>query len=259
MASYKAILLRGLSREARHWLDFPTRLEESSSLIKQVICLDLPGFGRANHFKAPLSIKDTVAYLEDQLTKLAVGGPLILIGISLGAMVAHCWSHHHPQRFAALILINPSLKGINPFYKRVLPSALWTLIRAILMKDIHKRETLIFKLVTSHPDISESVFQQWFNIQKTRPIAKIQLLRQIIAAATYKPCLQWHGAKTLVINASQDKLVSPTCSEAIAKFYSFELATHPSAGHDLPIDDSEWLLTTILKWLEGWQHASNNA
>ena len=43
-----------------------------------------------------------------------------------------------------------------------------------------------------------------------------------------------------------DRLVSPRCSQRLAAAWKVPLALHPSAGHDLPLDDPDWLLAQLV-------------
>ncbi|MBE0437280.1 MAG: alpha/beta hydrolase, partial [Methylomicrobium sp.] len=74
-------------------------------------------------------------------------------------------------------------------------------------------------------------------------------LRQIVAAATYKPSNSNPQCPILLLNGQGDRLVSPVCSEAIHKKWRIELRAHPWAGHDLTLDDGEWVATQIQDWV----------
>ena len=50
------VLLRGLTRESRHWGEFPARLQ-SRFANSNVVALDLPGNGRLNAQRSPASIE----------------------------------------------------------------------------------------------------------------------------------------------------------------------------------------------------------
>jgi predicted alpha/beta hydrolase family esterase len=49
-----------------------------------------------------------------------------------------------------------------------------------------------------------------------------------------------------VLASRDDKMVSPKCSEDIARYYNANLIEHPSAGHDLTLDDPSWVTEQIL-------------
>jgi pimeloyl-ACP methyl ester carboxylesterase len=50
-----------------------------------------------------------------------------------------------------------------------------------------------------------------------------------------------------VIWSEKDRLVSSHCSQNIAKKFDASCFTHPTAGHDLPLDEPEWLTQILSK------------
>jgi predicted alpha/beta hydrolase family esterase len=54
----------------------------------------------------------------------------------------------------------------------------------------------------------------------------------------------------LVLTSVQDELVDTRCSERLAAAWHCDIARHPSAGHDLPLDDAAWVLGQVERWLE---------
>jgi len=46
-----------------------------------------------------------------------------------------------------------------------------------------------------------------------------------------------------------DRLVSPSCSRAIARAFSAELAVHPTSGHDITLDAGPWVVEQLLAWM----------
>ena len=76
-------------------------------------------------------------------------------------------------------------------------------------------------------------------------------LRQLLAAARYRASPVAPGARTLLLGSQHDQLVSSACSRAIAKAWGLPLHVHPSAGHDLPLDDPQWVIDEVLRWVAG--------
>jgi len=42
--------------------------------------------------------------------------------------------------------------------------------------------------------------------------------------------------------SENDHFVSSSCSKNLAKSWGCELHIHPWAGHDLPLDDPDWII-----------------
>jgi predicted alpha/beta hydrolase family esterase len=53
----------------------------------------------------------------------------------------------------------------------------------------------------------------------------------------------------LVLASLGDGLVDPACSWRMAKAWGVELRLHASAGHDLPLDDPEWVARQAADWI----------
>jgi hypothetical protein len=46
-----------------------------------------------------------------------------------------------------------------------------------------------------------------------------------------------------------DQMVNPECSQQLAEHWNLPLYTHPSAGHDVFIDDPQWVLQIVQEGL----------
>ncbi|MDD1605677.1 MAG: alpha/beta hydrolase, partial [Methylococcaceae bacterium] len=91
------LLLRGLSREAAHWGEFPMLLQNGLSNAR-VHTLDLSGTGRFYQQTSPNRIEAITALLRQQaLTEGLLEQPLTLLAYSLGGMVAWEWMKTYPD------------------------------------------------------------------------------------------------------------------------------------------------------------------
>jgi pimeloyl-ACP methyl ester carboxylesterase len=73
-------------------------------------------------------------------------------------------------------------------------------------------------------------------------------LRQLWAASRFVAPLTTPTIPTLLLASTHDALVSVECSRAIAHQWKLQLAEHPTAGHDLPLDDAGWVIEQVLCW-----------
>jgi pimeloyl-ACP methyl ester carboxylesterase len=69
----------------------------------------------------------------------------------MGGMVALEWALHHPLEVNGLVLINSSLGGISPFWRRLRPGALGPLARALIAGSA-EREALIHRLTCARQE-----------------------------------------------------------------------------------------------------------
>ena len=242
------VLLRGLTREKRHWQGFPKQLAEELPDAR-VIELELPGNGELNAMASPSRIEDMAAHCRSALAGLGLPPPYHLLAMSMGAMVATAWAVSRPEEVEACVLINTSFGAFSPVYRRFRPRAWVTLLRCLLTRSERKREALIFNLTSRLVEPSAPVIEGWVAIRRSRPVRLGNALRQLLAAARFRAPLN-PPAKTLILASTGDRLVDPRCSREIARRWHCALAIHPAAGHDLPLDDGAWVAREVRDWLE---------
>jgi predicted alpha/beta hydrolase family esterase len=52
-----------------------------------------------------------------------------------------------------------------------------------------------------------------------------------------------------VLVSAADGLVDPRCSQRLAQAWGAPMRKHPTAGHDLPLDDGAWVAREVAAWL----------
>lgn len=231
------VLLRGLARQAAHWGDLPTQLAQSLNM--PVYCPDLPGMGEASVQTPACSIPLQTLQLLPRLLG-HIPAPWHLVGMSLGGMVALELARQQSAQVASVVLINSSVASLSPFYQR-LQWPMYPKVLACLLASAATREALILQMTSAysasepHPALA-----QWQGIARRQPVSTVNALRQLWAASRY----QLQGVPEcagLVITSAADQLVSPRCSEALSHALGWPLRRHPSAGHDIALDDPRWL------------------
>lgn len=235
------LFLRGLSREQAHWGDFPERCRQQ--LGWHCLHLDLPGFGFENHRPSPLSIAGIRADLQQRLA--ATGDePMGLVSLSLGGMVALDWLATEPNRFSHSVLINSSSADCPPYHRLRLAN-LWPMLHGLSSRSVKVQERNILSMVSNRADTSRDL-EQWCQIRQQRPVLKQNVLRQLLAAARFRsPARRAIARPPLFIASRGDRMVSWHCSEKLARKYQSPLLLHDSAGHDLPLDDPDWLMRQL--------------
>ena len=99
------LLIRGLSREMRHWGDFASSLESSINGLN-VHRLEMPGAGTKMNVSAPLTIRGYVDHLRAEFLALknTTSGPWCCFRISMGAIVTLEWGRLYPNEFQNVLL-----------------------------------------------------------------------------------------------------------------------------------------------------------
>jgi pimeloyl-ACP methyl ester carboxylesterase len=242
------VLLRGLTREGRHWGSFP-QLLRARIPAANVLTLDLPGNGSLNRLRSPARVGQMTESCRSQLQEMRISPPYHLLAMSLGAMVAVDWATRHASDVAACVLINTSLRPFSAFHRRLRPGNYPTLMRFALLGATDRQwEEAIFRLTSTRRELQAEVLDQWTAYRLEQPVSRRNALRQLLAAARYRSTVHAPAAGILILASAHDALVDARCSRAIAAAWNAPIAVHPTAGHDLPLDDGPRVAEQVSRW-----------
>lgn len=242
------VLLRGLTREARHWGTLPDRLAQTLE-TGQVLTLDLPGNGVFHEQLSPISVRGMVDFARHQLQSQGVPPPWQLLAMSLGGMVAADWAQRYPREVARLVLINTSMRPFSSLTERLRPAS-WPQLATLAAHwhDAPRAERAIHRLTCQETALREADIAAWVHIRHTAPVSLANAGRQLAAAARFSCAPQAPTCPVLVLSSSADRLVDPRCSQRLAAAWQASHQVHPWAGHDLPHDDAGWVCRRIAHW-----------
>lgn len=243
------LLLRGLTRETAHWGDFVDALQQAMPQAR-VVALDLPGNGQLHAMRSPTTIAAMVAWCRAELAQRGIQGPVHLLAMSLGAMVATEWAYRAPQEIAGCVLINTSFGPFSPFYRRLRPRNYGRLLRLALGAAAPATwEQAILEMTSNRPAERAGVLPAWTATRLQHPVSGTNALRQLWAAGRYRARAQAPATPLLLLASEQDRLVDVRCSQAVAQRWGCPIRLHPWAGHDLPLDDPAWVIAQLRDWL----------
>lgn len=238
------IMLRGLGRESAHWMDFVERLRQSLPQ-QRIECIDWPGNGEFADMQSPCTIAEGVAHLRRVCIERELQPPYVLVGISMGGMAAIDWLAHFPDEVSHVHAINTSIGGISYWYERLRVGSMMKLL--VAARSERSRESAVAAVTLSSKSARGDVIDTWVDIATARPVRRPNLLRQIWSASRFSVRKPIHVARLTLYVSGRDRLVNPECSRDIARLWNVEILVHPSAGHDLPLDDGPWLLKQLLR------------
>jgi pimeloyl-ACP methyl ester carboxylesterase len=244
------ILLRGLTREQAHWGDFPDQLRQALPSHTLILTPDLPGNGTLWQSRSPCAVPDMVDQIRLALQNAGHAPPYHVLAMSLGAMVTVDWAARHPEELAAAILLSTSLRPFSPFWQRLRPRQYSRILKLLSFRATDREwEQAILEMTSCHAGAPQATVARWVAARRAHPVSVGNAARQLVAAARYSAPDTPPSVPMLLLNGQGDQLVHPACSQAMAQAWQLPLITHPTAGHDLPLDAGPWLVSQVTAWL----------
>ena len=242
------LLLRGLTRESRHWGDFTQQFATATG--QAVLTLDLPGNGALHSLVSPASVGELVDAVRRQVVDSCITLPVNVLAMSLGGMVATDWAQRYPQEVERLVLVNTSMRPFSGFAERLRPGS-WLALAKIACywrQDARAEqiESAIHRLTCKETQNRSSDIELWSTIRCSAPVSSANALRQLWAAARFACKPVPPACPVLVLSSVGDDLVNPVCSSRLASSWQLPHHQHPWAGHDLPHDDPLWICEQVL-------------
>src|SRR5215216_3856606 len=135
------VLLHGLTSQKLGWHSALPELTKHW----HVYVPDLRGHGKTGH--APDEQYHNADYARDVIAFLKhIGEPAVLMGHSLGAMVAIVTAAQYPEGVRAIVLLDPPLSTYSASIQIQPDVAYWFSLVASVMKDSPSHDTLVARL-----------------------------------------------------------------------------------------------------------------
>lgn len=248
------VLLRGLTREARHWGGFKD-LMQARWPASPIETIDLPGNGALHAQASPNTVEGMVRHCRTVLAQRGIQPPVRVLALSMGAMAAVAWAQQHPDELEACVLISTSLRPFSRWHQRLRPHNAPQLLGMLLARSADAQERGVLRLTSRHPaEPPERLIEQWVRWRREHPVSRRNALRQLRAAMRYRAPNNPPNVPMLALVGAADDLVSPECSRQLARAWKLALREHPSAGHDLPLDAGPWVVSEVADWLASHSH-----
>jgi pimeloyl-[acyl-carrier protein] methyl ester esterase len=238
------LILRGLSREQRHWGEFSTLLNNAT---EGVLCLDLPGTGTEHARPAPLTIHGNAEDLRERFLDKKVDGDWGILGISLGGMIALDWAYNYPYDFKKIVVINSSSRDTGPVWQRLTAFAGYQMAKIVTTKDPFVREKECMKMISNVHTNNDEMIRAFVDFRDSAPVTPQTVVKQMSAAAAFMlpPKIK---IPSLILASLKDNMVDVRCSKLMAERLNAQIKFHPTAGHDLPLDDAKWCVEHITEF-----------
>ena len=239
------ILLRGLARGVGHWGSFVDTLKarfpnDNFELI------DIPGNGLRYNEASPTSIPEYVKDIRSRSEFVRNGQSFNIFAVSLGGMITVEWMREFPHEVEKAFVVCTSSASASSFYERLLASNYGKVLGMVTSKrDDAVWERTILNMIVNDHERREAEMPHMIQFSKDHPVQLKNVARQLFAASRYRFPQQAPG-DIKVIGSYGDRLVSPTCSLKIAEQWGLKATMHSWAGHDVPLDDPQWLIEQLL-------------
>ncbi|XGC79658.1 alpha/beta fold hydrolase [Bdellovibrio bacteriovorus] len=238
------LLLRGLARGVGHWGTFAEAIKKRFPEDRFEF-IDLPGNGARHEEVSPTSIGDYVKDLRSRCEYVKNNQKFNVLAVSLGAMITVEWMREFPHEINKAYLVCTSSSGFSPFYQRFQPVNLIKSLRLLTSNQALIWENTILNMIVNSADRREAEMLGMVAYSEQYPVKMQNILRQLTAASQFRFPKEAPGDVRL-IGSHGDRLVSPHCTLKIAHAWELKPQMHPWAGHDIPVDDPQWLLEQLL-------------
>ena len=242
------VLLRGLGRESSHWFDMKDQLADVSD---DVLALDLPGFGERATEKSPITIANTTDKVREEFLKhKGLHKDWLLLGISLGGMVALDWAARYPMDFQGVTVINTSSKDSGPLWQRLTVFGMYKILQSLTKrKQPRDKERAILEMVSNLKKKDEEVLDKMTAIAEERPPNLTNISRQLVASSNFMAPSSIK-IPLLMLASLKDNMVDSRCTKLLSERLEAQSKYHPEAGHELPLDDPEWVVSQLVQFTE---------
>jgi 3-oxoadipate enol-lactonase len=237
------LLLHGLGADASSWtLQFPALTQAGF----RPLAPDAPGFGASRYDGRGWSLGRVAAAVAGLLDEAATG-PVHVVGLSMGGVIAQQLALDAPQRVKKLVLAS-TFAALRP---ESLAGWGYFLRRALLVSFMGIPAQARFVAGRLFPAPGQEALRQMLVEQITQadPRAYRAAMRALGLFDSRRRLAQIE-APTLVITGADDSTVSPSAQTALAQgIRGARQVVIPGAGHAVSVDHFEAFNTALLGFL----------
>lgn len=261
------VLVHGLGGSLINWAAVAPMLAESC----RVVALDMAGFGRTRSHGRRTTVAENRRLLDRFLTGVC-RQPAILVGNSMGGLIAALQAAGRPESVTGLVLVDPALP-VGPLSR---PDPLVSIVfatyalPAVGRKITERRrrayppeataKALLQLCCADASRVPKDVLEQhlelarerheWPDIDAELIMAARSLLWVLARRRRLYAQLQQIAAPVLLIHGDQDRLVPLPSARKVARqnpHWRFEIVS--GVGHVPQLEVPEWTARQILDWL----------
>ncbi|WP_323121193.1 alpha/beta fold hydrolase [Burkholderia alba] len=222
---YPVVLLHGIGSGAASWIG----LLDTLGTARRVLAWDAPGYGASTPVSgASPGAADYAAALAAWLDALGIGR-CVLVGHSLGALVAGACARRAPRRVAGLLLISPA-GGYGGASDEIRAARRDT--RLAMLAELGPRglaEQRSANMLSAHASDAARDWVRW-NMARIVPAGYAQATHLLANADLAADLAAFRGRIAVAVGAL-DAITPPEACERIAAAAGVGLQVMPQAGH----------------------------
>ena len=241
------VLLQGLGLSSRFWFDMPRLLAEDPDAPHRVITLDNRGTGRSARPRGPYRMKHMA---DDVAAVIAASGAgqAIVVGISMGGMIAQEVALGHADRVSGLVLL-ATWAGI-PHVQLPKLRALGTLLSLPLLGKRSGKALAGLLLPRAHLRQARTVMGGWPAALAAEPTDIRAFFAQVAAAALHTTGFRLKQIRcpTVVVCGDEDVIMRLRNAEILARrIPNAVLEILPGVAHGIPLTDERAIARAIAR------------
>jgi pimeloyl-ACP methyl ester carboxylesterase len=247
------LLIGPMARECGLWGEASGHLVQHLRSVQpeaNLYELDLPGTGQLHRERSPSAVLGLVEHLRTRVQEAGLQGPFGLIASSWAASIGTEWTRQYGEEVGALVLISP---GMRPFTQvfRAVRWHLWPTVLALVLgrRSPLGRERRLWNTHTQLHRASGPQMQAWRTSRKRYPVRARNGLAHALAVWRYETSRRRPHRQVLLLAGKGDDWLDWRVSAAISRAWGAALRVHPEAGHDLLLDDPQWVARSLADWL----------